>query len=375
MRCNGFYTGAKPIILCLIIFLTCLSCSPTVHYRDSPNSDHGEFIAFVRAGNVYRMNPDGSGVRLIAKNGEWPICSFTEAGLIFLRLADNPRARDFFWTDSLGLSDRRLTRGLAPEYPALGIAFSHGIVAFVKVTPKKNVDPRQSIQSTSEIYTVRIDDGVMAKSTPAFDELKIFQWSPDGTRLGFAARKFGKWTYHLLEYASGTIKQIATTDHSYPSLSWSPDGRAVALLQPAAVEIVEVDSGVTHRLPRENGVLHDVRWSPDGQYLALIRDDEQCHVFSGNIYVIRLNDNSETNVTKRLLGCQDYSSPRWSADSSKIMFLAYRSRSDMEINPFYRNIRDNIYIVNRDGSGRTNLSANEDVEDERPMWCKEPERS
>ena len=145
----------------------------------------------------------------------------------------------------------------------------------------------------------------------------------------------------------------------------------MALVQSRAVEIIEMSTGSNRRLPRERGILGNVAWSPDGEYLAVMRDDEECHVFSGNIYVIRVSDNTETKVSKHWFRCRSYHSPRWSPDGTKVIFLAYRSRGDMNwLSPF-KDIRDNIYIVNRDGSGQTNLSANEDVQDRNPMWCKD----
>lgn len=228
-------------------------------------SEAGEYILFEREGNTYRMNAGGSNVRLIVKLAERPVCSPTGDGIAFVRLARDRTGKDLFWTDPLGTSVRPLTRGVSG--PAGFIVSGHGIVAFVR-----------GYIGTVELHTVRISDGVEVKHTNGFAEVRVFQWSPDGRYLGFAAaqgKEFErKWAYYVLDYASGAIKRIADTDYHYPSLSWSPDGRSVALVQIRAIEIIDLNTGTARRLPRDIGILHDVAWSPDGQYLAVTRGDE-----------------------------------------------------------------------------------------------------
>lgn len=358
---QSFWFGLLRILILSISFaeLLCPMIGGQVY---SASFGTGEYILFERGGDTYRMNVDGSGVRLIVKLAESPVCSPNGDGIVFVRLERNPTGRDLFWTDPLGNSIRRLTRGLFISAPFS--VSNNAIIAFVSGTI-----------GTQELHTVRVIDGVAVKHANDSAEVRAAQWSPDGRYLGFAAAQGKglekKWAYYVLEYPSGAIKRIADSDYHYPSLSWSPDGRSVALVQIRAIEIIDLNTGTARRLPRDIGILHDVAWSPDGQYLAVTRDDETCHKFSGNIYVIRLSDNTETKVSNHWFRCRDYHSPRWSPDGTKVIFLAFRPKGDMDFNPFTKYIRDNIYIVNRDGSGQTNLSGNEDEQDRHPMWCKE----
>lgn len=119
-------------------------------------------------------------------------------------------------------------------------------------------------------------------------------------------------------------------------------------------------------------LIRSIAWSPEGAYLAAEGQDEQCGSFAANIYVIRISDNRKTNVSHRWLRCRNYHSPQWSRNGMNVIFVGFHSVGDMQLNPFAKNFENNIYIVNRDGSGHSNLSANEDVADTHPMWCKEP---
>ncbi len=338
-------------ILILAPAVVGLLWSPHAGCGFSTASEVGEYILFERERNVYRMDPDGGNVTLVAKNGTAPLCSPSGEKIVFRSEA---RVEGLFLTDPLD----RSTRLLAPD-PAVSWAASiskQDIVAFAS-------------RRTHQLHTVRITDGATAQHTKGFNEVRVFPWSPDGTRVGFAAAKDQLWAYYVLDYASDRVKQIAASEYSRPSLSWSPDGRFVALIQIRAIEIVDMNTGSSRRLPRDIGILYDVAWSPDGQYLAVMRDDEECGRFSGNIYVIRLSDNTEKKVSNHWPWCRDHASPSWSPDGTKVIFLASRPKGDMDFNPFTKYIHPNIYVVNRDGSGQTNLSGNEDVPDWSPMWC------
>ena len=364
---QSFCLGLLRILILLILFAELL-CPMIGGHAHSATFGTGEYILFERGGNAYRMNADGNGVRLIVKLAEQPYCSSTGDGIVFLRLGRDPTGKDLFWTDPLGTSVQRLTRGLfVTGSPSVS---SRGIVAFVS-----------GYSGALALYTLRVTDGIAVQHGNGFAEVRSVQWSPDGKYLGFVAtREKGldrKWAYSVLDYDSGIIKQIAETGYFSPSLSWSPDGASVALFR-NGLEVVDMKTSSNRLLPRPMGLLHDVTWSPNGQYLALVQNDEQCGRFTGSIYVVRLSDNTEkkvSNPSNRWFSCRDYHSPRWSPDGTRMIFLAFRPRGDMAFIPFTKYIWDNIYIVNRDGTGQTNLSGNEDVRDEHPMWCKESSKN
>jgi Tol biopolymer transport system component len=318
----------------------------------------GEYILFERYHSTYKMNPDGSGVRLIAKSAEWPVCSPTGDKVVFFRYGRDRTKRDLFSLDILTNSVQELTRGVGVGWPAS--VSKDGVVAF----------------STRELNTIQISDGLTARHTNSFSQVKVFEWSPDGKRLGFAATQgeqmFGKgWLYYVLDYPSGAIKQIAESAYRYPSLSWSPDGNSVALIQGGAIEILDLQSNSSHLL-RQDLLLQNLAWSPDGANIVVEGQDERCGAFAANIYVIRISDNKNTNVSHRWLRCRNYHSPQWSANGTKVIFVGFHSVGDMQLNPFAKNFQDNIYVVNGDGSGHSKLSDNDDVADTHPMCCKEP---
>jgi Tol biopolymer transport system component len=272
---------------------------------------------------------------------------------------------DLSWTDPQGNSTRRLTRGF---FIMTRMRVSRdGIVAFVP----GNV-------GMQNLHSIRIADSATIQHTGSYGQITVFGWSPNGKQLAFAASPKGAemskmFAYYILDYESRSITRIPNAEAFYPSLSWSPDGGSVALLA-RGLETVNVKTNWRRQLPRSPGAIHNLTWSPDGQYLALERQDEECHRFSHNIYVIRISDNTERKVSKRLFHCRTYDSPAWSLDGKQLVFVASRSKPDMDFTPFTKTLRDNIYVVNRDGSNQVNVSGNEDVPDTNPMWCKEPSK-
>lgn len=361
MRIVKLSVGRLSIIL-LGLLVAELLCPLTGGCNYSTGAERGEYLLFERNESAHRMYPDGSGVRLIARHGTKPVCSPGGEWIAFTHRGDNPPGRDLFWTDPWGNSMRRLTRGFS-IVTRMSIS-RDGIGAFVP-----------GYLGMQNLYSIRIGEGVtLQHTTTGFHKVTLLGWSPNGKQLAFGAEPKGNGlqmsAYYILDYGARNITPIPNAEMFYPSLSWSPDGSSVALLS-TGIEIIDVKTNSRRQLPRPPGVMHNLTWSPDGQYLALARVDEECHRFSGNIYVIRISDNTEKKVSKHSFRCRTYSSPAWSLDGKQLVFLASRSKPDMDFTPFTKTLRDNIYLVNRDGSSQVNLSGNEDVADTHPMWCRE----
>jgi Tol biopolymer transport system component len=110
--------------------------------------------------------------------------------------------------------------------------------------------------------------------------------------------------------------------------------RDIFLLNPTTGENKEVIADASHD---KVGT-----WSPDGQFLAF-----ESNRGSTDYYQIYLFDNDQRSITRltELAACSNWA-PTWSPDGSKIVF--YSNCEDE---------RRDIYVMNRDGSGRKKLTS------------------
>ncbi len=98
-------------------------------------------------------------------------------------------------------------------------------------------------------------------------------WSPDGREIAFAAWRTGASQIEVLTLATGRIRRVtAAADGAYDP-AWSPDGRWIAhvvrdgtrhdiwLVHPDGTGAVRLTSSGRNRMPA---------WSPDGQWIAFL---------------------------------------------------------------------------------------------------------
>ncbi len=108
-----------------------------------------------------------------------------------------------------------------------------------------------------------------------------------------------------------------------PGLSWSPDGKKLALAAKSGehdkVYIIDVNTEEQTPLPEfDLDGVQQVKWSPDGKKLALVG------VKSGasDIYLYDFATKEITNLTRDLFADRD---PDWSSDSKSLIFVSDRA--------------------------------------------------
>jgi len=142
--------------------------------------------------------------------------------------------------------------------------------------------------------------------------------------------------------------------------AWSPDGTKIAFtgnLDYRSFNLNVMNADGTRIIKLTDGIdVSYATWSPDGKRIAF---SDSCGSIEGlcpiNIYTVNVDGTGLTNLTLNPRGAQDLE-PAWSPDGTKIAFIG---------------IRDNdwtaIYLMNPDGSNRVRLTSTQ-ANDHSPAW-------
>ena len=234
------------------------------------------------------------------------------------------------------------------------------------------------------------------------------RWSPDGTRLAYiSSAEGGQSQLYVRWMASGESVRITGLPNAPGSIAWSPDGRNIAYSmlvpgEPARLgrtpakpegaqwaEPLQQITNVTYRadgqgflrpgyshlfvVPAEGGTPrqltsgdfhHDgpVEWSADGRtiYTSANRAaDWERDPLDAEIYAVDVASGTLRALTDR--DGPDFA-PVVSPDGSRIAYLGFDDRG-------YGYTQSQLYVMDRDGSGRRSLTAGLDRDVDSPRWA------
>ena len=106
-------------------------------------------------------------------------------------------------------------------------------------------------------------------------EVAVPSWSPDGTRIAFAAHTPGKyWEIYTVSSAGGTPEQVISADYDVLDPTWSADGNFLAFGKNGDAirtsnenAIFTFDFRTRKITPLDSVRLYSPRWSPDGRQM------------------------------------------------------------------------------------------------------------
>jgi Tol biopolymer transport system component len=208
------------------------------------------------------------------------------------------------------------------------------------------------------------DDAAVTQLTGELDRCnRNPRWSPDGTKIAFTSSRDLNWEVYVMgadgSGATNVTQNPGTAAENQDWLyGWSPSGRVLFQIQDdARVYSVNAD-GSDLQLPFGDADDEAPVWAPNGSKVAFMTARD------GNveIYVMNADGNGVTNLTDNPAADLFYpgtgyvpmlnGSPPdpWSPDGTRIAFMSERD-GDLE-----------VYVMNADGTGVTNVSRNSAVD-------------
>jgi imidazolonepropionase-like amidohydrolase/Tol biopolymer transport system component len=160
-------------------------------------------------------------------------------------------------------------------------------------------------------------------------------FSPDGSKIAFfkvlGLAGLGGGSLHLLDMATGEVTQLRPNIWAPSRVSWSPDGKHLALSALAVASsrfregwseftIIDVVGGKDRRVTPHPDKSLAMRgddgpvWSPDGKSLA--------YVFEGTLWMVPVDGDGAIAGSPTRLTTDLADAPSWTGDSKSILYVA-----------------------------------------------------
>lgn len=167
-------------------------------------------------------------------------------------------------------------------------------------------------------------------------------WSPDGQHIAFTSTRIGHGEIHILEIASGNIRQLTENEEgiAYSSTpSWSPDGKHILHEQIIAgggrhIYITDVDGKNTrpflkgdqpHRIDDMVISKYSPHWSPDGRHVLYYESHkkyEDARVVRLANHLIVVDKNGKNPMKLKIPESWWIGIANWAKNGTQIVFSA-----------------------------------------------------
>lgn len=207
-----------------------------------------------------------------------------------------------------------------------------------------------------QLYSLNIPSLVVRNINPSLYDDSYGAWSPDGSQIAFWSNRFSAPSIWLIDFAEDTsyhLVDIKDVNNTRPA--WLPNGDNFiyvdvdSSVRPTLFQF-SLNSGESVPLYSDEQTASNVSFkhpmvSPNGNYVAFVKAFLD---FTEELWIYDLANNRATRLTE---GHSDWH-PAWSPDGNKILFSRTR----------------NLFLINRDGSGLTQVTFRTDCTDEFPSW-------
>ena len=186
-------------------------------------------------------------------------------------------------------------------------------------------------------------------------------WSPDGERVAYASDEetgAGYLAIYVMNADGSGVRRLTPLVRTSLSPAWSPDGARIlfSVLRQGRgdLHVIDADGGSERRLTRLESVVEvDGVWSPDGRQIALTFGDR-----FGDIGLIDAEGSGALVNLTRTTGLHE-SLPDWSPDGRQLAFQSIG---------FGSSPRWDVHVMNRDGSGRVEVTHGFGAGAVAPVW-------
>jgi Tol biopolymer transport system component len=295
-----------------------------------------DYIVFTSArngdGDLYVMNPDGSGIRRIT----------TTAG-----------------------PSRSGSGKFSPDGRQLLFQSNREGVWEPIRNPPANVFPAPTQQYSVRVYLVSVDGGepTRVSSGPGMDQVPVFM--RDGTRFSFTGTRDGNFEVYLASVASADVKRLTFNNATDFATDWSPDGSKL-LFQSNRAAFGKVGANLQTefdvfavgpqgendddvvQLTDSPGFDGMAVWSPDGTKIAFV----SARAGGPQVFTMNADGSAVRQLTTSAGGNYE---PAWSPDGKAIAFVSVRDQNA------------EIYSIRADGTGERRLTTHPAV-DMAPAW-------
>jgi TolB protein len=177
-------------------------------------------------------------------------------------------------------------------------------------------------------------------------------WLPDQSSYVYSSNSPGQWSLvRALTASPNAAVSVIASGEIAPGASWpsvSPDGQRIAFATvvrgTSTLAVIGVDGSRFTLL----GDGYKPSWSPDGSALVF----ERTVAGMGQLFLV--NPETGTNLVQLTSGEVNHSYPSWSPDGKYIVFSTDRGWNRYP-DASWKRIK-NLYIINRDGTGLTQLT-------------------
>jgi Tol biopolymer transport system component len=167
----------------------------------------------------------------------------------------------------------------------------------------------------TDVYTTALGGDVAVNLTHNDASDQSPTWSPDGSEIAFSSDRGGTWAIYVMEADGSNVHRVAD-DGTHPD--WSPDGSSIAFSRAGSAAageglsqicVLNLATGATEQVTRDEAGALQADWSPDGTHLA----------YSGQQARIVVSTPSGSNPR---LVTQEYGdmNPVWTPDGSALLF-------------------------------------------------------